>query len=52
MGAVFVEFDKGPLPGAGRLWQGVPRTGSGAYTQVREHLDARDNAAIEPQMGF
>jgi hypothetical protein len=32
--------------------QGVPRIGSGAYTVVREHFDARDNTDLEPQMGF
>jgi len=32
--------------------QGVPQIVSGAYTQVREHFNLRDNAAIEPEMGF
>jgi hypothetical protein len=28
--------------------QGVPRIGSGAYTAVREHFNARNNSAIGP----
>jgi hypothetical protein len=32
--------------------QGVPRIGNGAYTQVHEYFNSRDNTAIGPQMGF
>jgi hypothetical protein len=32
--------------------QGVPCIESGAYTQVREHFNARDNTAIGHKMGL
>jgi len=42
-----VEFTNGGLKTSDQVQgQGVPRIGSGAYTQVREHFSAPDNAAI------